>query len=120
MSRAAIIADGVVVNLIVLADGADYRPGAGRRVVRMAEGETVDLGWSWNGTAFIAPPPPGPLEKERQRARETLSATREDVLEIVDELVRALDAANVLKRNQLPADIRDKVQRRLEARDKLR
>ena len=48
------IASGLVVNLIELEDGANWKPPAGYAVIDASSGNPGDL---WDGTKFVKPPP---------------------------------------------------------------
>jgi hypothetical protein len=60
MDRYAIILNGVVSNVILWDGIATYVPPGGSTVLKLAEGQAVGPGFSYDGTAFTAPPEPPP------------------------------------------------------------
>lgn len=54
METCAVVCDGVVINLIVASPG-DLAPD-GCDLIDVGERE-CGIGWTWDGTDFIAPPP---------------------------------------------------------------
>jgi len=56
--RAAIVRDGIVVNLVVLPEDADWRPPYGDRVHRLDADTPCDIGWEWGANGPIEPPAP--------------------------------------------------------------
>lgn len=46
--------DGLVVNVIV-ASPSDLAP-EGCQLIEVTEGQLCDIGWTWDGAAFVAPP----------------------------------------------------------------
>ena len=56
----AYIQDNIVTNIIV-ADAGDSVP-EGVTLVEITSETEIDIGWSWDGTVFINPNPPPPVE----------------------------------------------------------
>jgi hypothetical protein len=59
MHAALVDPSGLIVNVIVLDEGADYVPPEGLTLV-LDSTEGAEPGGSWDGTTFSAPPPPPP------------------------------------------------------------
>ena len=52
---------GTVVNTIVWDGSAPYQPDEGHLAVLVPDGSGASIGWTYDGTSFIAPPiPPAP------------------------------------------------------------
>jgi hypothetical protein len=86
--RAAIIADGVVTNVIEVEALADW-PGA-------IDAEGAGIGWTWDGTTLAPPPPPPPpplVQSDQLAARVEFRARK---LEKAGELLKAYALRNNL------------------------
>jgi hypothetical protein len=66
--RAAIVRDGVVVNIVVLVHGADWKPPYGERAFQIDADTPCEIGWAWGDEGPVAPsssepvaPPPLPV-----------------------------------------------------------
>lgn len=62
------LADGLVDNIIALEAGAQWTPPAGHDIVDDSASQ-AQIGGTWDGTKFTAPPPfvPDPLDVDGQR-----------------------------------------------------
>jgi hypothetical protein len=56
MRYALVDADGLVVNAIVWDGETDYTPADGLTVVAIPDEISAGLGWTYDGTNWIAPP----------------------------------------------------------------
>lgn len=80
--RAALVRDGNVENIIIVGEG--YDPGEGYQIVPISD-EPVEIGATWDGNAFTAPPPPPAPVPESVTARQArlalLGAGKLDMIE---------------------------------------
>jgi hypothetical protein len=59
----AVVDQGLVVNTIVLEEGFNWAPPPGCIIVPLSG--SAGIGWTWDGTQFVAPPPePEPVLEE--------------------------------------------------------
>lgn len=69
MSIYAIVSGGVVENLVAWDGASDWSAPEGTEAVAVQPGESVSIGYSYNGTAFIAPAATSPTLAQAQAAQ---------------------------------------------------
>jgi hypothetical protein len=66
MARFAVVAAGVVANLVDIEGGAAWAPPEGSQIVQ-ADGVKCAIGWTYDGQAFVDPTPPVVLDVSATR-----------------------------------------------------
>lgn len=79
MNYALINTAGLVVNVIVLVNPANYKPPSGQRLIQIPAGIAAGIGWTYADGQFTPPPAPEPVPPtpDEQRAARFAAYTRE-------------------------------------------
>lgn len=78
----ALVENGTVVNIILWDGIADYSPPDGQTVVQIPDGVSANIGYAYDGSAFIAPPAPPPPVLTPDQIR-TINAAQQSALNAV-------------------------------------
>ncbi len=85
MSNYAIIKSGTVVNIVEWDGVTEWEPGEGVSAIKVKNGVSVEIGYTYDGSKFIAPPEPEPthdeLVLESTQTKEQLRATADSTIE---------------------------------------